>query len=314
MGHENAVSAVSPLIKGFGFIRRSVGRDYPHQGYLAALILLLVITIDLIWCSLAGWTVRAGPKLPQLLPFLVIVLPIALIDRYRCDERIRNTLAAAGLFVLFIPASGALSYLVISTNAPLADQHFAALDLALGFDWASSVQWLTQHPPLRNLLRLAYSSGLYQIVMIIPFLGMTGRIQQLYELTFMFMAGALMAITISGIIPAAGPWLAAGAGIPFDASVLSHFHPLREGSLRVIEFGGRLQGLVSMPSYHTMVAIFLTWAVRGTKLFPVVLAINVLMIVSTPTEGGHYLVDVIGGGFCAIALIWRQRRLASRTL
>jgi membrane-associated phospholipid phosphatase len=34
------------------------------------------------------------------------------------------------------------------------------------------------------------------------------------------------------------------------------------------------------------------------------------MLMSTPTAGGHYLVDVIGGGFCAAALIWTHRRLA----
>lgn len=308
MANENAATAVRPLPEDIGFIRRSIAKDYPHQGYLAALILLIVVITDLIWGSLAGWTVRAGHRLPQLLPLLVVLFPFLLINRYRCDQRIRSTLAAAALFVLFIPASGALSYLVVSTNAPLMDQYFAALDSALGFDWASTAGWVAQHPLLHDLLRIGYFSGLYQIVLIIPFLGMTGRTKQLYELIFLLMVGALVAIAISGMTPAAGPWLASGANSPFDASMLSHFQPLRDGTLRVIEFGGQLQGLVSMPSYHTMVAIFLTWAVRRTRLFPVVLALNMLMIVSTPTEGGHYLVDVIGGGFCAAVLIWKRRR------
>lgn len=308
MIHEDATSAAGLLIKDLGFIRRSIVKDWPGKGRLAGLILLAVATTDLIWGSLAGWTVHTGHTLAQLLPLLAILLPLALIKRYRCDQRIRNTLAAAALFVLFIPASGALSYLVISTNAPLADVYFAQLDKALGFDWGNSVKWLAQHQALRDLLRIAYASGLYQIVVIIPFLGLTGRFQQLYELVLLFMAGALAAIAISGLIPAAGPWLAMGADIPFDASALSHFQPLRDGSLRAIEFGEQLQGLVSMPSYHAMVAMFLVWGVRRTRLFPAVLAINVLMIISTPTEGGHYLVDVIGGGFCAAALIWRHGR------
>lgn len=302
MAHEKTTPAASPLGNDPGFLQRHVAKDFPHHGQLAALMLLTVTVIDLFWVSLAGWTVETHQNLSQSVPFLLVLLPIALIDRYRCDPRIRNTFTAAALFVLFIPASSVLDYLVVSTNAPLADQYFAAVDNAMGFDWASWARWVVQHPPLQRFLRIGYDSGFYQVVFVIPFLGMTERTKQLYELVFLLIFGALVTIAISAIIPAAGPWLVTGANAPFDASLLSHFQPLRDGTLRVIDIWHG-QGLVSMPSYHAMVALFFIWAVRGTRLFPALLIVNVLMISSTPTEGGHYLVDVIGGVLCAGALI-----------
>jgi membrane-associated phospholipid phosphatase len=38
-----------------------------------------------------------------------------------------------------------------------------------------------------------------------------------------------------------------------------------------------------------------TYAHRGSRLFVPVAVFNALMLLSIPSEGGHYLVDVLGG-------------------
>jgi membrane-associated phospholipid phosphatase len=53
-----------------------------------------------------------------------------------------------------------------------------------------------------------------------------------------------------------------------------------------------------------MLAIVTTYAARGLRVvFPCLLALNTLMIVSTVPYGGHYLVDVLAGGVIALLAI-----------
>ena len=70
---------------------------------------------------------------------------------------------------------------------------------------------------------------------------------------------------------------------------------LRDGSLRVFDIANA-QGLVSMPSFHTALAVLFPYSFRQLRLlFLVALPLNAVMILSNPTQGGHYLVDVITG-------------------
>ena len=67
---------------------------------------------------------------------------------------------------------------------------------------------------------------------------------------------------------------------------------LPAASFAVNEF----QGLITMPSYHTVLAILIIYVYRGCgRLFTLALAFNGLMLLSLPSEGGHYVIDVIAG-------------------
>jgi len=75
----------------------------------------------------------------------------------------------------------------------------------------------------------------------------------------------------------------------------SHLEDIRSGALRAIPLDD-IRGIISFPSYHAALAVLAVWA-----LWPVcficwpLLMLNTLMIASTPIEGTHYFVDVIGG-------------------
>jgi membrane-associated phospholipid phosphatase len=70
---------------------------------------------------------------------------------------------------------------------------------------------------------------------------------------------------------------------------------------------------VAFPSFHTAFAIICVYTVRHSlpALFGVG-ALNVLMLLSIPTFGGHYLTDMIGGGVVAFASILSIERLNKR--
>jgi membrane-associated phospholipid phosphatase len=117
-------------------------------------------------------------------------------------------------------------------------------------------------------------------------------------LTALIVAGFLT-VCISGLVPAIGH-------LP-DAPYVSAFFALRAGQV----LDGLPQGIVSFPSYHAAVAILLTAALRRHRwLFPAACVLNGLMLVSTLSTGGHYLVDVLAGACIA----WISQRVAQRDL
>lgn len=236
---------------------------------------------------------------------------LLLVPRYRHDGRVRSTLSSLMVLAVGMALTVILSCLVVSTDAPLVDAQFFAMDRLLGFDWELSAHWVRQHPNIHTLFYFAYWGGLIQMWLIPILLGMTGRSERNDEFLFLVFFGVLLTIAISAPFPALGPWQYSTDPFPFDPAILSDYPALRDGSLRLIVLG-RTQGLVSMPSYHTMLALFFAYSMRGTgPLFIVAVALNALMIVATPMIGGHYLVDVIAGALCAGALIAGYRHRAS---
>jgi membrane-associated phospholipid phosphatase len=86
---------------------------------------------------------------------------------------------------------------------------------------------------------------------------------------------------------------------------------LRNGDLPSIDVTV-MTGVIAFPSFHAVFAMMFTYAHRSSVTFPVVAVLNLLMLFSIPSEGGHYLVDVIGGLMIGGVTIGAARLLASR--
>ncbi|WP_338329099.1 phosphatase PAP2 family protein [Sphingobium yanoikuyae] len=75
---------------------------------------------------------------------------------------------------------------------------------------------------------------------------------------------------------------------------------------------GQLRGIVSAPSFHTAAAVLYIaagWRIAALR-WPIV-ALNAAMLLSTPVEGTHYLIDMIlglGVALTALALMEVHRR------
>lgn len=133
------------------------------------------------------------------------------------------------------------------------------------------------------------------------------------------MMTSLVAVVLSGLFPAAGAYahhrpepslfnnLNPSAGLWH----IEHFEGLRNGSLRLIQLG-QMQGFVTFPSFHTCFAITLAWCFRDFRwLFPIAILVNGAVLVSTLSEGGHYLVDVLAGIVITIACIVLRQTVVS---
>ena len=71
------------------------------------------------------------------------------------------------------------------------------------------------------------------------------------------------------------------------------------------------EGLIGFPSYHTVMAILTTYAVRGIRrLFWPVAIWNALVIIAVPVDGAHNICDVAAGMLVA----WGSIAVAHRLL
>ncbi len=265
---------------------------------------MVVVVVDAIWLFLSNHTVTGVESMIAfLLPGFVwtSLTLIGLIPRYRevsakfFTHKIQVTAHCFALLFIFGKAAGMLQYLTVTLNFPTVDTELDGMDRAIGFSWISVYYWVQSHALINSILHITYYSLFFQLLAIPWFLGLTGRGRYLREMLSTTMLSCLLTIAISAVFPAHSAYTYFHVEVEEKLLSVSHFDLLRNGIMRAIDIGAT-QGLVSMPSYHTILAILFTWSLRSCRpAFLLAIIWNFVMILSTPTEGGHYLVDVFGG-------------------
>jgi hypothetical protein len=256
----------------------------------------LLLAVDFVWASQIGLTIGGGG-----IKAYWIGIPLALCAAFRRRDRgIANLAEAFALWTAFTTASVVLTYLAATSAFPLQDVMMERLDGAIGFDWSAWHHAVLDRPILIRLLVVAYNSMSPQVLLAIIYFSPTDRSARIQDL--LLLAGATLAATalISAIWPTLGPYAAHGAG---DVAYLRDLLALRAGGPWQFELLA-MEGLVTMPSYHTVMAVLLTYVFRRTGLVGYgIAALNVVMLLSVPPIGGHYLVDVFAGGALALGAI-----------
>jgi membrane-associated phospholipid phosphatase len=237
------------------------------------------------------------------------------------DDRVAMFLRAASerfalLFrsCLLIAAIGSVglifTYLATASALPLRDAFLARLDSHLGFHWPSFLSAINDRPFWASLLVQAYASTAPLTQGVVIWLAIRGCGERLSEFLALLCLSSLGLAVGMLLVPAAGAFVyfeparqlfdnfTAGEEMwPF----LDAFNGLRDGSLTKIDVSS-VQGVVSFPSFHTMLGIITTYALRDTRaLLILAVILNGTMIVSTLPVGGHYLVDVLAGAAISIA-------------
>jgi hypothetical protein len=248
--------------------------------------------LDIVWANHIGMSVHGATR-PVLTTVALLVLAAAY--RHRCRP-LADSVEAAALWMAFTAVGCVLTYLCAAAARPLQDAALAAFDHALGFDWAAWRDFVLRHPVLHHVFAIAYASMLTQILLAIVFLPVIGRAERGIELLLLAMATILPVSAVSALYPALGP---APAGFDYLPDLLALRSPGPwDFDLRA------MQGIVSMPSYHTTLAILFTYAYRGTGAVGwVIAALNTVMLLAIPPMGDHYLCDMFaGGGLAALAI------------
>lgn len=272
-------------------------------------IIAVMIGVDALWAWSLGIRIALNPaNIFALCEFMVVGLVYATV---RSNERVAVFAASAAQLVAFTAAAVVLSYLTVTSKFPLIDRYLAAADAAIGFDWPSLFMWVRAHPAVDRVLALAYNSGVVQIIVLVMLLPALERHERLREFVWLIVLTMLIILPLSWVFPAESAWAYFRATGLTNAYHMADFTALRSGQMPEITLA-RVNGLVTFPSFHAAFGLIMIYASRGIRvLFPVSLGLNTLLIASTPTSGGHYLVDVLAGLALvpvAIAIIrWRQR-------
>lgn len=200
------------------------------------------------------------------------------------------------LWLVFVNAGTVLVYLAAACGGSTHDATFAAIDAALGFDWTRWYDFLVSHRDLRFVLWLAYMSLFPQILISIFWFSWRGLDYYNYELLLDNIASLTITAAIFLMLPAIGHQ---DPGRGPDLAVLL---ALRSGGPWSFDLSA-LQGLVSFPSYHTVLAVLLTYAHRRSSLLWPVALVNAVMLFSIPIIGQHYLADILAGALVAALAI-----------
>ncbi|SAK73042.1 PAP2 family protein [Caballeronia calidae] len=268
----------------------------------------IVLLVDVFWLQLGGYSVVFPDEVKEkgkvLLPVIcgcAVLYGIQHIPRYRqvCLKlryyEVANTVAWFVLLIVFIRATSVLSYLCITMDMPLVENSLLRFDQVIGFDWPAVYGWVQSHPAVRQILGFAYASGFWQLIGIPAVLGLLGRREDLSMFFFLLALSSIYLLVVSTPFPATSAFEHFKVSDTDALSSVSDFSVLRDGSMRTFDLQ-RTQGLVSLPSFHTALAVIFAYSLRRILfLFWPAVILDVLMIASTPTQGGHYLGDVLAG-------------------
>jgi membrane-associated phospholipid phosphatase len=290
---------------------------------LTWLLTVVLILVDIVWANLIDFRVEHDSAIEsiQVISSIAAFSAIFLLISRR-EHRLHSRKLFYGnvaqlfmwitVLVVFTHACALFQYLCITTNLPLMSGTFVSADAALGFHWLDHYRWINAHDSLHSLLAFAYASGSIQLFAIPVILAITSHAQDYAELVVQYAVAIILVILIGALIPAESAYVHFALHDPNAVSTVSDFALLRSGIKRELAFSS-VQGLVSFPSFHCILALCYAYALRHVRfVFPIGVALNLLMIVSTPTQGGHYLFDVLSGVMVGVLVIYLVRRFFQR--
>ncbi|MBV9054282.1 MAG: phosphatase PAP2 family protein [Hyphomicrobiales bacterium] len=282
---------------------------------------LLAITGVAAYGGLLALGVRIEPG-RVILTFALIVAFLGASSFYshiRPDRRLAVVTAATAFMLAFAATTGVLTYPMVETGAATRDLMFMAFERALGIDWRALVDVMTASPTVNVGLTLAYLSSLPQIPLTILVLGFVGRDERLATYLSLLPATLICTILLFALAPAFGPIPSYGIEGelyerlgPGGKAFLPDFHALRGGHFVNFDLG-KMEGVVTFPSFHCVLAVLTAWALAPVRwIGRPALLLNVLVVISTVPVGGHYIADILAGlaiGFLSLAI---RARTSSR--
>jgi membrane-associated phospholipid phosphatase len=235
----------------------------------------------------------------------------------RIEAIARNAAEYFGVFVAVTLFGIVASYAVAAQSVGYVDASLSYLDSRLGFDWNAWYAFVAAHPLARIAGRIAYANIYVSPVVLLAWFAYAGEKREARIFIAAFWLAVVLTLVTFVLIPAQGPLAAMWHGpipyMPSSALYQAELIPqLRSHGLQEIHVEA-LQGVVCAPSFHAASGVlFIAAGWRAPPLRWPLLVINILMLLATPVEGTHYLVDIILGAAVAIVALVAVRLLVRR--
>ena len=274
-------------------------------------LMALTVAIAGLAAALAG--VRFADSvgfLGQFALFLGVVIAAKVYMRFRGmgDARMRLCLDISAAFGLIALADLVIQYAAATVPAYPATALVLRADRALGFNWFDYDHYVSSVGPVWRTFRFCYGHWMAELVLAMAVLAYLRRYAAIGEFAIAFVLTGLTIIAIFTFVDVRSLESVAAYSLPgfhppggAGPGYLRALQALRSGADRTLDFG-HISPLISFPSLHGATALLLAAATRGLGpwRYPF-LAFNVLVLVSTLSEGGHDLTDVVAGGVVACA-------------
>jgi len=258
--------AVLGLLTAAAFWRAGIGIDWVSAARRVPLLVILVVA----WLYYARWPGRRSEWwIPNLL-FAEIVL---------------TTFAIVGL-----PAM----YAAVTAGRPLVDATLARADATLGIYVPALAAWVARHAIARAIIIGGYGCFLPEILTLPIVLAALGDRRGLWSFVFHYQLWWSIALAGIALWPAAIAFAFFGFSPIVGQEVMAaHVRALHAGTFTTFSFA-TVEGIISMPSFHTSLGLLAVWSCRRHRRLAVVLAaVNIIMIAGAAMLGLHYVVDVI---------------------
>jgi hypothetical protein len=187
-------------------------------------------------------------------------------------------------------------HIAARSDIPWSDNLLARMDATLGMEVPDVLRLVHGLPPVARVLEFAYGLLIIQVMLATMVPPMWGRMDKAKEYAVACLFAAAVSIPLLSVFRALGPWSVYGYTPSQEQEGATHtLLALRAGVPFVIDLGNH-DGLITFPSFHTVLAILTAvalWPFRYLRWPSAVL--TVLVVLSTVTTGWHYVADVLGG-------------------
>lgn len=294
--------------------------DVAHHLLIRTLLICIAFSafrIICVYCSPVSYEMQEDPILAGA-GGLLLVLGLVYMT-VRPDRWLRDICLAIGIpLVCQICACefGNLPF-YFGRSYPLQDGTLASIDEAVGFCWPCAVHWFDRHQTINLVCTLFYHSIYMQPVVLA---GILIRQRDISRLCVYFIAyNVAYAITnvVAYRFPALGVYeffhLTASdhpnIEMRFTNQMTVPIQMLREGYLSRAFTDQQI--LISFPSFHAVLACLFTWCAWRSGFRWFFIPTNTVMLIATPIQGGHYLIDVVVGLAVAAVSITASSALVS---
>lgn len=271
---------------------------------------LFFAIVEIVWIYYSGFTFEFGNTSNSFILAGIGVIIAAGFSRQKM-ELLAITVFTFAFFVFFGKIANVLNYLFHSLGMPWTDANLASIEKAMGFDWLAVLEFFNTHDRFSKITFAAYDLLTLWCFITVVYLLLMRRFERLREFMLLFAAGAIITIIIGAFFPAGGAYhyykpdtvLLDNLNPLAGRFFLPHLISIHDGTMTHIDLD-KVTGLVTFPSFHTTMALFMIWATRRTMLFVAITIINSTLIVATPVYGGHYIPDLMGGAIVAVVCVF----------
>jgi membrane-associated phospholipid phosphatase len=261
---------------------------------------LAVLAVSVYGVLTGGISVSASQLLPRGALLAALLAGVALYWR-RKEERLLNLVAMCFWAVLFSNLHMVPMFLAGRQQVPPSDHLLARVDAALGVEVPDVMHAVASVPFLRPTLDFIYGTLIFLMALAIMIPPLAGRMEQAKEYALGCLVAALVSIPVLAVFQAVGPWSAYGfTPSPAQEGYTKVFLALKADGPFALDLS-YASGLITFPSFHTILAVLAALALRRTRWLRWPAALLALLIVlSTITTGWHYVADVLAGLLVAL--------------